>query len=218
MGQDLDGLCAILRDAGHAVLSKQLPISPPRLQDLPHAAKEEVMGVYRALGGLQDAPVLRPGSWDLLVDGILVELDEQLHFNRYRAATLDCSSYGRLPRFPLAPYREFCVTKERECLRPGQAQGRWMNASTEKHFGPSSPRGDLSGNGSSRWKQRALYDLMKDLSQLNADFVPAARIAIWDCLPGSDGMSLETALHKPPSRTAATGLRMLICERSGARL
>jgi hypothetical protein len=34
-------------------------------------------------------PPLRPGAWDLVfADGLVVELDEELHFNRYRAQSL----------------------------------------------------------------------------------------------------------------------------------
>lgn len=174
--------------------------------------------MYRELGGRLESPALRPGPWDLTVDGILVELDEQLHFNRYRAITLEAPTYAALSRFPLAAYRVFSVAKEPDCLRLGSGQGRWMNTSTEAHFGPSAPRGELSGNGSSRWKQRAMYDFMKDLTQLDPDAPPLARIAIWDLLPGVPGVTVETAVHRPPDESVAGALRDLIAERSGQRL
>jgi hypothetical protein len=218
VGQDVDGLCAILRAAGHEVITKGIVAAPARLDALSDSAAAVVLAVYYTLGGRLESPALRPGAWDLTADGILVELDEQLHFNRYRATTLEASSYARLPRFPLEAYRAFSVAKEQECVRLGCGQGRWMNASTEAHFGPSGPRGELSGNGSSRWKQRALYDLMKDLTQLDPDAPRLARIAIWDPLPGVPGVTVETAVHRPPDERVACALSELIGERSGQRL
>jgi len=49
----------------------------------------------------------------------------------------------------------------------------------EKQFGQAAPARDLSGTGSPRWKQRAFYDFIKDLSPLIIS-VSMARISIWD--------------------------------------
>jgi len=47
---------------------------------------------------MQDAPTFRPGGWDLPFRGpLLVELDEELHFNCYRATTLEASWEADLP-------------------------------------------------------------------------------------------------------------------------
>lgn len=67
----------------------------PGLNDLTEA--EELLHLYRSLGGAQERPDLRSGLWDLVFAGpFLVELDEELHFNRYRAATLAASSWERV--------------------------------------------------------------------------------------------------------------------------
>lgn len=161
---------------------------------------------------------MKPGAWDVLVDGVLVELDEQLHFNRYRALTLQARSYNGIPHFPAAAYQGLCSTREDVCLKHGRGQGRWINPSTEAHFGPASPRGDLSGNGSRRWKQRAVYDLMKDLTQLDPDAAPLARIAIWDLLPSLSDTTVEDVVHRPSARGSIDSLRMLISDRSGCKL
>lgn len=145
----------------------------------------------------------------------MVELDEQLHFNRYRAITLGAFAYTSLPRFPVLAYQQFCETKESACLKSGSGQGRWLNNSTEGHFGPSGPRGDLSGSGSSRWKQRALYDFMKDVTQLGGQGPMLARIAIWDTLPGLAGVTVEHVIHRAPEPRFVAPLRALISERSG---
>ena len=54
------------------------------------------MHVYRELGGVLDKFPARLGQWDINVDGIAVELDEELHFNRYRTLTLNSSIFGNL--------------------------------------------------------------------------------------------------------------------------
>lgn len=60
--------------------------------------QEELLTLYRDFGGLQDAPSFRPGPWDLAFEGgLVVELDEELHFNQYRGATLETSWADELP-------------------------------------------------------------------------------------------------------------------------
>lgn len=218
MGADSDGLCALLRLGGHSVSTTGIRHQPPRMSDLADDARTEVLDLYRRLGGQHEAPALRPGSWDLQVDDVLVELDEQLHFNRYRAVTLQSRAYRSLPRFPLVDYERFCDAREIACLRSGSGQGRWLNNSTEGHFGPSAPRGDLTGRGSSRWKQRALYDFMKDITQLDVHHPKLARIGIWDSLPGMAGVTVESVVHRAPEERFIDPLRALICERSGLPL
>jgi hypothetical protein len=213
MGKDVQGLCAILRAGGHHVSTASIPVPPPRLTDLDDPAREETLRLYRAFGGTQREPQLRPGSWDILVDGVLVEIDEQLHFNRDRAVTLASPCYRDLNGFPLERYRRFCVDYEAVCLKHGSAQGRWMNPSTERHFGSSGRRGDLSGAGPSRWKQRALNDFMKDVAMHP---VPLARIAIWDVIPGSDGPTVESVVNQTPDPARAPGLWDLVTSRCEA--
>ena len=76
----------------------------------------EIEDVYRRLGGnLPSLPLnLRP--WDMELDGIAVELDEFLHFNRFRGMTLESAIYDCLPRFPLIAYECYCPEHEDECL------------------------------------------------------------------------------------------------------
>ena len=67
----------------------------------PRIRTEALARLYRQLGGIQEDPTLRPGSWDLAVtadDGtmIVVELDEELHFDRYRKQTLAAPWYDRI--------------------------------------------------------------------------------------------------------------------------
>ncbi len=70
----------------------------PRLETLPSEMRADVLDLYRSLGGRLERPALRPGAWDLaLAGGDVVELDEELHFNQYRAQTLEWSWSRRLP-------------------------------------------------------------------------------------------------------------------------
>jgi len=128
-------------------------------------------------------PPLRPGAWDLAFEGgLVVELDEELHFNRYRARTL---------RFPWTldlPWREtylrHCRDREPECLAAGRWGKRWTNPSCESMFGPPDTAGMLDGAGSPRWKQRALYDAMKDVVALQSANLRLCRLSVWDQIGG----------------------------------
>jgi hypothetical protein len=55
----------------------------------------------------------------------------------------------------------------------------WSNASSEREFEPPGERGQLAGDGSPRWKQRAFYDYIKDLAPRTIG-VPISRISIYD--------------------------------------
>jgi hypothetical protein len=68
----------ILIEAGLRPLSGQIP------RPTGAAHLDELTELHRSLGGCATVPAWRPGGWDLLFEGPLaVELDEQLHFNRY---------------------------------------------------------------------------------------------------------------------------------------
>lgn len=137
---------------------------------------EEVVQTYERLGGTQASPRLRPGHWDFAFDGWVLELDEENHFNRYRALTLDSPIYQDLDPLGLPDYREYCAIYEGKCRTDG---GFWESKPTVREFGQASRPGILDGQGSPRWKQRAFYDYLKDLAPLT-DGVAISRIAIWD--------------------------------------
>ena len=81
-------LAGLLADLGRRPATTR-PLAP-RLDTMPPEAAERVLDLYRSLGGsAEDFVVFRPGVWDIvLADGLIVELDEEQHFNRYRSATL----------------------------------------------------------------------------------------------------------------------------------
>ena len=155
----------------------------------PGPVAAEVLDLYRSLGGKADTPTLCPGGWDLaFAGGLVVELDEELHFNRYRAVTLAASWESGLPW--AADYQVHCAKHEPACLAAGVWGKRWTNASAAAMFLGGAP-GDLDGGGAPRWKQRALYDALKDTVTLLASGVRLARVATHDQL---NGVTLGTVL------------------------
>jgi hypothetical protein len=196
MGAMQDNLKAILLNAGYCPSST----THPRLQwqDLKTLhRKDEILRVYRLLGGEGIPSSGGPGKWDMEFEGLIVELDEQRHFNRYRLKTLSSPIYSELTAFPLELYRRYCTEHERDCVRAGSHGGNWSNRSCERQFGPSSSPGILEGGGSARWKQRAFYDYMKDVGSAELG-LPLVRLAIWDRVQvGNDQILLQDVLLKP---------------------
>src|SRR5437868_2696119 len=84
---------------------------------------DDVLWVYRALGGRQHRPRIAPGGWDFATTDMAVELDEQRHFNRYRRQTLDAPRYGSLEAFPRELYASLCDVRETECLNSARHGG-----------------------------------------------------------------------------------------------
>lgn len=133
----------------------------PRIEAVSAELTAAVMAFYRTLGGRPDVlQRLRPGPWDLAFeDGLVVELDEELHFNRYRKLVLEADWSPTLPW--RNDYLTFSSEREAQGLAAGKWGKRWTNASSEAMFGAADPPGILGPNGAPRWKQRALYDMME---------------------------------------------------------
>jgi hypothetical protein len=163
---------------------RTVPVTTPaaRLKVLPSQLGADLRHMYRALGGQQADPVMRPGGWDLeLATGVVVELDEELHFNRYRRATLDAEWAAKLAWRDA--YLDQCERHERDCVSAGSWGKRWTNPSCEAMFGVAGPATDLTSSGAPRWKQRALYDSVKDACHV-ASVVRLARLSVHDLIGG----------------------------------
>ena len=212
MGKLQNKLAELLSTIGHV---GDYELSRPTREALERSGlSEEITRIFRDLGGISNQIPTNPGRWDLEFEGIAVELDEHLHFNRYRLITLASVAYTQLPRFPVAPYRGFCERREIDCQRAGKHGRRWSNQRCEKQFGPAGQAGDLSNFGSPRWKQRAFYDFLKDLSPLTTG-VHVARIAIWDVIQEAGSTrTIKDALTNPYSETASA-LASLLIHRGG---
>lgn len=185
------------------------PPRVPRLVDLPKAQQSRIRALYDLLGGSPNHfDRIRPGGWDLAFntpDGLLLlELDEEQHFNRYRALTLEATSDLGLPWTPA--YQAYNRDHEHRLL-PGWGTGqRWTNPSAARFFGQPSTPGDFTGNGAPRWRQRAFYDAVKDVLSGRR----LARISVHDSLDNGD--TVETLLRRPDGLTV-TGLQALIAGR-----
>ena len=116
-------------------------------------------------------------------DGVLVEFDEDLHFNRYRSHSLATPWNSQLPRSEA--HRSYAVDKEDMCLKAGKYKGKRASPSSNRMFGGSDSEGVLGDLGSSRWKQRAIYDAVKDAHALNSPGVALARVSIHDEIGGA---------------------------------
>ena len=178
--------------------------------------KDEILKVYKQLGGKEEAYAVRGKcKWDIITTQYIIELDEQLHFNDYRLIILSSPVYSELKAFPLDAYRNYCMLYKENCLHAGSYGKKWTNNSCEKMFGSAQSIGDLSGNGSPRWKQRAFYDFVKDVSQLVTN-IPVVRLSIYDIVEYQGrkyklGDLLESDFTS--SRDAASGIQKLINER-----
>ncbi|WP_200962728.1 hypothetical protein [Terrabacter sp. Soil810] len=192
------------------MIAYEAPPGAPRLRDLDADVTAMLLDLYRHLGGRREDPDLRPGSWDLSANGVLIELDEELHFNRYRETTLRQTWAQSLPWN--RPYLEFCQSRESECLRAATWGKRWTSESSANMFGDAAPPGDLlSAAGSPRWKQRALYDAIKDAVAAHGAGTKVARLSVYDevsgqslgnVLTGSARCQIEDLLALVDARTA----------------
>ncbi|MFF2244266.1 hypothetical protein ACFVTM_08825 [Arthrobacter sp. NPDC058130] len=98
-------------------------------------------------------------------------------FNRYRTLSLATPWIAHLPWSTL--YGDYATAMEGMCLRAGRHGGKWVNSS-DSMFGGSDEEGVLGPQGPSRWKQRALYDAIKDSYALHSLEVSLARVSIHD--------------------------------------
>ena len=178
--------------------------------------KDEVFEVFKALGGIERAYAYR-GKCDIVTSNFILELDEQLHFNDYRLITLSSPIYKKLKNFPLEEYKQFCMIFKDNCLRSGSFGQKWTSDSCEKMFGEAGPKGELSGKGSPRWKQRAFYDFVKDVSQLVTG-IPVVRISIYDKIDFRGRKTIiENVLedYSMAKEEVAEGIKKLIYKRVG---
>lgn len=169
-----------LRAAGYELVDKN-DEDDAVTDDLPGEVRRAFVDVYRRLGGVLDLDDIAAGDWDFnLAGGLKIELDEFLHFNRYRATTLKVPWAENVAWS--ADYELYCTSFEYKCLQ-GTLPGMWATKSSEGMFGASDPIGVLGELGSSRWKQRALYDAVKDAFACHRNLA-VARISVTDTING----------------------------------
>ncbi|ACL42032.1 hypothetical protein Achl_4081 (plasmid) [Pseudarthrobacter chlorophenolicus A6] len=173
-----------LEAAGYSVVWKPKKAQVPwaTTKDLPAATVDMMMVIFRELGGVPGEPRLAPQHWDMQADELLIEFDEDLHFNRYRTLSLATPWSRHLPWSEA--YGRYAVRMEGMCLRAGSHGGKWANQFSDRMFGGSDQEGALGPLGPSRWKQRAIYDALKDAYALHTRGVALARVSIHDDIGG----------------------------------
>lgn len=172
---------------------------PATTNGLPSSVREEFLDLFRALGGTVDWGDFKSGQWDMVTaDGLLIEFDEQLHFNRYRLITDDVTWSEEIPWSK--EYLHYSSAHEDWCWKDGRRGKTWTSPATEKMFGEADPPGVFELHGSPRWKQRALYDAVKDAYAVHTPGISMARVSLYDQIGGTDvhrllkrGVSLDPA-------------------------
>lgn len=142
-------------------------------------SQEQLEQVYESLGGVGERPCVEIDGYQMTFGRFVVELDDQLHFNRYRLVTLRNDIYPNMHGVDLNKYRMYCRKHENECLKSGTAPGVWTSTTAEKHFGEAEEPGDLGLNGASGWKMIAYREFVKDLFA-SRNQIKLLRLSIWD--------------------------------------
>jgi hypothetical protein len=119
--------------------------------------------IYKDLGGHGPAATLSFEYHLLGNPGVLISLDEELQFHRYRLETLKHTFYETHSNFSVSDYKRFAHNHEKDALKKGLQNGFWSHKEAEKHFGNSSEPGDFYANGSPGWKWEALKATVLDL-------------------------------------------------------
>ena len=179
MGKRQSALQLELQRAGFVLAHPQSKPGGPRTGHLPREMAAAINHLAASFGAAPGAR-FAPGAWDIaLAGGLLVELDEQSHFNRYRTATLNLPWSPFLPWH--GPYSRYCPAFEYRALAHG---GYWANRSSTIMFGGADRPGVFGYFGSPRWKQRAVYDAIKDAWALSMPGYTLTRLSIYDTVGG----------------------------------
>jgi len=179
MGKRQNNLARILNKGGINVFH---PSVPDRSLFSQSDLNGELSRVYKTLGGILPEYPLNFGSFDIVLQNCFIELDEENHFHRYRKKTLESRFYSGYAYFSVQDFKDFCDTYEKKARKDGAF---WSNGSSQDQFGKSSLKGDFSGNGPARWKQRAFYDMLKDVYGVLIN-KPVIRISVYSLIGNSN--------------------------------
>lgn len=153
-------LCEYISEA-FGLLDYKLILNYAKLK-LQH--KEEIIHVYRLLGGVLELSAVPFSACDNVNKNSGVELDEKQHFNSYRKLTLSTAIYLDTKWINHSRYKKYCNEYQYLCKKKAAKGEYWRNTSTEKQYDKAVSVVDFSGNESLRWKQYAFYDFCKELA------------------------------------------------------
>lgn len=148
--------------------------------------REEISLVYKKLGGTLEIYPTAFRGFDIKLKGLVVELDEEQHFNRYRFSTLGSEFYDSAD---VQDYLAYCESYEAGCLKRARYGGYWKTPVSVTQFGPGGPVGEIPEDfsilqlGASRWKQRAFYDYLRDVGSRITGY-KLVRVSVYDRVAG----------------------------------
>jgi len=146
-----------------------------------HPESIEILETFELLGGKTSTPIWQNLLPVFYFENLIICLDDETAFNRYRKITLQSSVYSHLKiRFNKFNYTRFCRSKESECLKSARTGNDWNNNALVSVFGESDPQGQLYDNGSNVWKNKAFSDFMLDCIPLFYPNFTIVRISVWD--------------------------------------
>ena len=125
-----------------------------------------IMKVYRDLGGKKNDYPINFRGFDIKLKDVIVELDEERHFNRYRYETLNSPVYDNWKGFSVRKYKKWCNEYEENCLQSAHWGNSWQNKNSNEHFNISAKLSENKFSDASRWKQRAFFDYLRDVSSI----------------------------------------------------
>ena len=153
---------------------------------------EEINKVYMSLGGVLPLYPFAYRGYDIKCKNFILELDEEQHFNRYRLITFNSIIYNKHNYFDLSAYKKYCNVYEKNCLIKASNRKYWSTSTSDKQFGKSSEIGQFKGNGSSRWRQRAFYDYLRDCNNFISNY-KLIRVSIWEVI---NNKTIDEILNK----------------------
>lgn len=143
---------------------------------------EELIAVGSSLG-LHDKDIPEKAfPLDIEVSGVVIALDDELQFNRYRLQTLQSPVYSLPLIDDLNRYRGYCHGMQ-ETVAPAENPSKDRNSVTK-----------ISGTQENLLKFQAVNDFMQDLLPL-VHYVPLLRLSVYDQIETPLGRkSLHTLL------------------------
>lgn len=177
----------------HSILKSE---KGKRIKSRDHSPKNttEINRIYKELTGTQEYAPLRVNNIQIKIDeNKYLELDDQSHFNEYRLITLNSEIYNNCHLFNVEKYKKMCERYQTNCLKEAGTKDGWKTSTSEKLFLKSNTEKDLTKNGSSRWKQKAFNDFVKDVYAIE-NKINLKRISVWETI--KDNITIKQILDE----------------------
>lgn len=139
----------------------ELEIVPKYLDE---KGKKWLTEIFQDLNGQGSLPLLEKLKLDFKIGRHFILWDDEVHFHRYRLASLRSDLYSEMSFSFVEAYKRLCRSYEKEAQKSGMHPRIWNGPPiAQTLFGKASEPGDLTGNGASGWKLLAYNDAQIDL-------------------------------------------------------